>query len=125
MTFTLTANLLQAVGGRLSEARVTRIVGDVFYGVAVVEGPTGTQSVDARPSDVINLALVAGAPIRVEASVFERAESSAQAAREAGDWRTAYFDQASEGADEIAALITAKQAAGRSPRQEAKPDQRP
>ena len=34
----------------------------VFYATVVVDGPAGEHLVDARPSDVLNLALVTGAP---------------------------------------------------------------
>jgi hypothetical protein len=39
----------------------------------VVDGPQGPAEVDARPSDALNLALVAGAPIWVDGGVLDRA----------------------------------------------------
>jgi hypothetical protein len=39
----------------------------------VVDGQQGTAEVDARPSDALNLALLVGAPIRVDAGVLDRA----------------------------------------------------
>ena len=39
--------------------------------MAVIEGPGGTVEVDARPSDAINLAVLAGAPIRVDAAILD------------------------------------------------------
>jgi RNA polymerase sigma factor (sigma-70 family) len=79
LPYTFTANLIQALGGRLREVRVNRLVNDTFYAVAMVEGSEGTREVDARPSDVLNLALVAGAPIRVDAAVFQAVEAAQQA----------------------------------------------
>ena len=66
MTYTFMADLLQALGGRMAEARITRVDGRTIHAAAVIESPQGVQTLDARPSDVMNLALRAGAPIRVE-----------------------------------------------------------
>jgi len=68
--YQLALSLLGASGGRVVEARITRLVGDTYYGEVVVEGAHGTKIVDARPSDAINLALLAGVPIRVEAGLM-------------------------------------------------------
>jgi RNA polymerase sigma factor (sigma-70 family) len=76
MTFQFAASLLDAAGGRLEEARITRLTEGVFYGVAVVAGPGGSRVVDARPSDLLNLALLTGAPIRVDQAVIEEAARS-------------------------------------------------
>jgi RNA polymerase sigma factor (sigma-70 family) len=70
LTYTFMAGLLTALGGRLREVRIERLVDEVFYAVAVVESPAGTRSLDARPSDALNLALLAGAPIRVAEEVL-------------------------------------------------------
>lgn len=61
--------------------RVDRLVGEEVYGATVeVEGPLGMQSIDARPSDVLNLAALVDAPIFAAAEVLGEAE-----ARRAGD----------------------------------------
>ncbi len=70
MTYQLAANLLTAAGSRLTEVRITRLAEGVFYAVVVVEGPGGAVEVDARPSDALNLAVVSGAPVRVNAAVL-------------------------------------------------------
>jgi bifunctional DNase/RNase len=49
LTFTFMANLLQALGAHLHEARINRLVADIFYAVAVIAGPGGIRTVDARP----------------------------------------------------------------------------
>jgi RNA polymerase sigma factor (sigma-70 family) len=69
-TYAFVASLLRATGARVHEARIVRLTDGVFYAVVVVHGPRGTSTVDARPSDAINLALVAGAPIYVESAVL-------------------------------------------------------
>ena len=70
MTYQLAANLLTAAGSRVTEVRITRLAEGVFYAVVVVEGPGGAAEVDARPSDALNLAVVSGAPVRVNAAVL-------------------------------------------------------
>jgi RNA polymerase sigma factor (sigma-70 family) len=67
--------LLQAAGGALREVRVSRLADSVFYATAVL---ADGSEVDARPSDALTLALVTGAPIRVEAAVLEAATRLAQ-----------------------------------------------
>jgi bifunctional DNase/RNase len=65
-SFQFTAALLAAAGGALQEVRVTRLVEGTFYAEAVVDGAAGRGGVDARPSDALTLALLTGAPIRVD-----------------------------------------------------------
>lgn len=69
-TTRLAAGLVAAAGARIEEVRVTKLISAVFYAAVVVHGPGGAQEVDARPSDAINLALAAGAPIRVDDRLF-------------------------------------------------------
>jgi bifunctional DNase/RNase len=69
--YQLAADLLAATGARPTEVRITTLAGGVFYASAVVEGPDGAAVVDARPSDVVNLAVLAGVPIRVDAAILD------------------------------------------------------
>lgn len=69
-TYQLAASLVQAAGSQVSEVRITRLTEAVFYASVFVQGPAGGQEVDARPSDAVNLALVTGAPIRVDSELF-------------------------------------------------------
>jgi bifunctional DNase/RNase len=73
LTFTFMANLLQAADVRLREVHVNRLTDEVFYAVAIIEGAGGVRTVDARPSDAINLAVLTGAPIRVAPAVLDTA----------------------------------------------------
>ena len=75
LTYTFMAGVLEAGGGRLRDVRITRLADDAFYATATVDGPGGTNAVDARPSDALNLALVTGAPVRVEREVLDRWEA--------------------------------------------------
>jgi len=70
-TYAFAAEILRAAGGQLREVRIDRLVDDVFYATAVVTGPDGEREIDARPSDALNLALLLGAPIRVDAQVLD------------------------------------------------------
>lgn len=70
LTYAFAAGLLEATGGRLREVRINRIEGETFYAEAVVEGSDGVVTIDARPSDALNLALLAGAPIRVDPAIL-------------------------------------------------------
>lgn len=83
LTFTFMANLLQAIGGQLREVRINRLAENTFYAVAVVEGTERARTVDARPSDAINLALLTGAPIRVDPSVLEAVAACSSSSQDA------------------------------------------
>jgi RNA polymerase sigma-70 factor, ECF subfamily len=78
------ANILRAAGGQLVDARISRLEGEVFCAVAKIRSGGGrTLEVDARPSDVINLALLTGAPLFVEPSILSLdAQSEGARARE-------------------------------------------
>ncbi len=102
-TYAFAASLLGAAGGRLREVRITRLAGEVFYAIAEVAGAQGVVAVDARPSDVLNLATVVGAPIRVEAAVFE---ANAAFLATPSLCRRDHFGEGTVGAREIATEIT-------------------
>jgi RNA polymerase sigma factor (sigma-70 family) len=69
-THKLAADLVQAAGSRLAEVRIARLLDEVFYASVLVDGHSGQQEVDARPSDAVNLALAAGVPIRVDGALL-------------------------------------------------------
>ena len=102
MAYQFMTSLLAATGGRLAEGRVTGLEDGTFYGVAVVEGPAGAAEVDARPSDVLNLALLTGAPVRVDPGVLAEASESERGAR--------YLAEASAYPDGTAAIVAEFQA---------------
>jgi len=82
MTYQMAASLVGAAGSQVVEVRITRLVESTFYAVVVIDGPAGTAEVDARPSDALNLALISGAPIRVDASVLDDPEATERTAWE-------------------------------------------
>jgi bifunctional DNase/RNase len=58
---------VHAAGGHLTEVRVSAVVDHVFYATVVL---ADGGKVDARPSDALALALVAGTPITADPSVL-------------------------------------------------------
>ncbi len=70
LTYQMAASLVQATGSRVTEIKITRLTEAVFYAVVAVDGLAGPQEIDARPSDAVNLALVTGAPIRVDSALL-------------------------------------------------------
>jgi len=69
-TYKLATSLVAAAGSGITEVRITKLIAPVFYASVIVAGPSGPREVDARPSDAVNLALVAGAPVRVDSELF-------------------------------------------------------
>jgi RNA polymerase sigma factor (sigma-70 family) len=69
-TYKLAAGLVDAAGSAITEVRITSLIAQVFYAAVIVAGPGGAREVDSRPSDAVNLALVTGAPIRVDSELF-------------------------------------------------------
>lgn len=63
MVYQFTAALVQALGGRVRHVQIDRLVEEAYAATVAVEGPLGVQSVDARPSDALNLAVLVAAPI--------------------------------------------------------------
>jgi len=83
------AGLLHALGGRVRQVRVDRLVpvrGGTAYGATVeVEGAADVELVDARPSDALNLAALVQAPIFVAPEVLADAESRLEGASSQAD----------------------------------------
>jgi RNA polymerase sigma factor (sigma-70 family) len=70
-TYKLAASLVEAAGSAIEEVRITRLDPPVFYASVRVRGRTESRDVDSRPSDAVNLALAAGAPLRVDSRLFD------------------------------------------------------
>jgi bifunctional DNase/RNase len=62
MTYQLMASLLAAAGSGVRSVRVTGRSDGIFYAQVVLRGGV---TVDARPSDAVNLAAITGAPVFV------------------------------------------------------------
>jgi uncharacterized protein len=78
MTYQFVAALVQALGGRVRQVRIDRVVEGNYIATVEVDGPPGMRSVDARPSDGLNLAVLVQAPIFVAPEVLHEAEARRQ-----------------------------------------------
>jgi RNA polymerase sigma factor (sigma-70 family) len=67
VTADLMAELVRVLGGAVQQVAVTKLEAKTFYAEVTVDG----QTVDARPSDAINLAVRTGAPVLVSATVLD------------------------------------------------------
>jgi len=65
MTYDFISNLLTASNVRLEEVRIESLKSSTFYGVAKLRVAEQVKEVDARPSDVLALAIRTGSPIFV------------------------------------------------------------
>ena len=77
------AGLLHALGGRIRQLRIDRLMpvpvgGTAYCATVEVESAAGLESVDARPSDALNLIALVPAPIFVARDVLAAAEAERQ-----------------------------------------------
>jgi RNA polymerase sigma factor (sigma-70 family) len=73
MTFDFMIRLLDTLGAQLEEVRVEVLKDSIFYGIAKVRMGNETKEVDARPSDVLALAVRTNSPIYVAEEVMQQA----------------------------------------------------
>lgn len=69
---TACVRVLSKFGCRMEKVTVSELKAHTFYGVLKVKSPEGTAEVDCRPSDGLNLAVRAHAPIFADDSVVEQ-----------------------------------------------------
>lgn len=73
------AGLLHALHGRIRQVRIDRLItvagGTAFGSTVEVEGPSGVELVDARPSDAMNLVALVPAPIFVAPEALADAQA--------------------------------------------------
>lgn len=115
-TYSFAASVLQAADARVREVQVNRLSEEVFYASVLVQAAGGKQMVDARPSDAINLALVTGAPIRVERDVLN------QAGIPVGEAHPRLGDMPEDVSQGAAAIVADVQSRLRDPRVVQEPD---
>jgi len=72
VTAQFAANILEAVGAELEEVRIEKLEKDIFYAVAKVRSGEEVRELDARPSDAMGVAVLAGSPIYVTDQVWEK-----------------------------------------------------
>jgi len=77
MTYAFMRSLLDAGGVRVKEVRVTTLTDNVFFASVHIHGTSPDDvTVDARPSDAINIALEASAPIYVSTELLISLQAS-------------------------------------------------
>ena len=77
MTYQLMASLVGATGSAVRSVSVTGERDGIFYARVMLRGGA---TVDARPSDALNLAAITGAPVYVEAGLLKTPSSTQQPA---------------------------------------------
>lgn len=73
MTFDFMVHLLETLGAQLEEVRVEVLKDSIFYGIVKVRIGNEVKEVDARPSDVLALAVRTNSPIYVAEEVMQQA----------------------------------------------------
>ena len=71
LTLNLLAQILSITGTTLEQVAINRLHDEVFYATLALTVGGQPQSVDARPSDAVNLAMLKGVPIFVAAEILE------------------------------------------------------
>jgi bifunctional DNase/RNase len=77
MTYQLMASLVGAAGSAVRSVSVTGRRDGIFYARVMLRGGA---TVDARPSDALNLAAITGAPVYVESRLLSMPSSTEQLA---------------------------------------------
>lgn len=72
MTHQLCVHLIEATDATINEVRLTDFTDLAYLAEIVLNTPAGIQQVDARPSDAMNIALIAGVPIRISEPLFDK-----------------------------------------------------
>lgn len=72
LTHSLLQSCAQALGGELSKVAIHTVEDGTFFASIFLRSPRGIVEVDARPSDALTWAQLAGAPVFVESAVFEQ-----------------------------------------------------
>ena len=100
LTADLTASLLEASGAAVERVAVNSLRDKTFYAVITLATGGGTNEIDARPSDALNLAMRVGAPIYVDPEIMASTGMGADEVRgklddespfedePEGEWRT-------------------------------------
>ena len=63
-------NLVEAGNGTITHAGVIAIQDHTFIGELGIRGDGGDAAIDARPSDAVTLATLAGAPVLIDADLL-------------------------------------------------------
>jgi RNA polymerase sigma factor (sigma-70 family) len=70
MTYQLCVSLVEATKATITEVRITDFTELTYLAEIVLGTPAGVVQIDARPSDALNVALIAEVPIRISESLL-------------------------------------------------------
>lgn len=87
LTHDLLLDVVEALGGRVSSVVVSGLTEGNFLADVHLDTPSGTATVDARPSDALALAARTAGDIEIEASVFEESREPADRYADLSDIR--------------------------------------
>ncbi len=73
LTHDLIVNIIKELGANLDKVVVNDLIDGTFYARLIVKTENKLHSIDARPSDSIAVAILAGAPIFVSSKVMDEA----------------------------------------------------
>jgi RNA polymerase sigma factor (sigma-70 family) len=73
--YAMLAGLLSGLDCRVREVRIERLVESTYYAVVAAEREGWVASIDARPSDALNLAVLTGSPVLVATDVVVDSEA--------------------------------------------------
>jgi RNA polymerase sigma factor (sigma-70 family) len=73
MTFDFMVHLIEALDAKVKEVRIELLKDSIFYGIVKIHIGRKTKEIDARPSDVLALAVRTGSPIYVTDEVMQEA----------------------------------------------------
>jgi RNA polymerase sigma factor (sigma-70 family) len=76
--YAMVADLLSGLDCRIREVRIERLVESTYYAVIAAEGEGSTATIDARPSDALNLAVLTGSPVLVAPDVVVGSEAGGE-----------------------------------------------
>lgn len=76
--YAMFAGLLSGLEGRVREVRIERLVESTYFAVVIAEREGSVASIDARPSDALNLAVLTGSPVLVATDVVVRSEAGGE-----------------------------------------------
>lgn len=71
MTYQLCVSLVEASKATITEVRITDFVEMTYLAEIILCMPAGITQIDARPSDALNVALIADVPIRISDALFD------------------------------------------------------
>jgi RNA polymerase sigma factor (sigma-70 family) len=76
--YAMFVGLLSGLEGRVREVRIERLVESTYFAVVVAEREGSVASIDARPSDALNLAVLTGSPVLVATDVVVGSEAGGE-----------------------------------------------